>query len=163
MQGVSGFPYLATFSYFTNEIYTSIYNSEDKQDLTMSFSKVNAGLNYTLDSSYQTDSLSSGTIKLLNQCLIKGIRFSLVPFPSIGVKEICETWAASIEDITLKLNISKENIVDWMIKNFKKEKVSISQSDLENKNFAEIFNDYEIKKRHHLLIVLLFYICAFAF
>ena len=100
-----------------------------------------------LDSSYQTDFLSSGTISLINQCLIKGIRFSLVPFPSIGVKEICETWAASIEDITLKLNISKENIVDWMIKNFKKEKVSISQSDLENKNFAEIFNDYEIKKK----------------
>ena len=43
-----------------------------------------------------------------------------------------------------------------MIKNFKKEKVSISQSDLENKNFAEIFNDYKIR-RHHLLIVLLFY------
>ena len=41
-------PYLATFSRLTNEIYTSFYNSEDKQDLTMSFSKVNAGLHYTL-------------------------------------------------------------------------------------------------------------------
>ena len=78
--------YHATFSRLTNEIYTSFYNSEDKQDLTMSFSKVNAGLHYTLDSSYQTDFLI-GTISLINQCLIKGIRFSLVPFPSIGVKK----------------------------------------------------------------------------
>tara|TARA_B100000927_G_scaffold157731_1_gene127050 strand:+ start:1153 stop:2262 length:1110 start_codon:yes stop_codon:yes gene_type:complete len=140
-------PYLATFSRLTNEIYTRFYDSSEKEDLNMSFGTVKAGLHYTLDSSYQVDFLSSAALSLINQCLIKGIRFSLVPFPLIGVREICETWAASIEDITLKLNISKNTIVEWMMKNFEKEKVTISQSDLENKNFAEIFTDYEIKKK----------------
>ena len=139
-------PYLATFSRLTNELYTRFYNSE-MNDLNMSFGPVQAGLHYTCDSSYQVDFLSCATLSLINQCLIKGIRFSLVPFPSIGDKEICEAWSASIEDLTSQLNISKENIVDWMIKNFKKEKVTITKSDLGNKNFTEIFTDYEIKKK----------------
>ena len=139
-------PYLATFSRLTNELYTRFYKSE-VNDLNMSFGPVPAGLHYTCDSSYQVDFLSSATLSLINQCLIKGIRFSLVPFPSIGDKEICEAWSASIEDLTSQLNISKENIVDWMIKNFKKEKVTITESDLENKDFNEIFTDYEIKKK----------------
>lgn len=140
-------PYLATFSRLTNEIYSRFYDSSDSDNLQMSFGPVKAGLHYTLDYSYQVDFLSSGTLSLINQCLVKGIRFSLVPFPSIGEKEICQNWAASIEDLTLKLNISKETIVEWMAKNFKKEKVSINNLDLENKDFSEIFADYEIKKK----------------
>ena len=139
-------PYVATFSRLVNELYSKFYQSEDN-DLNMSFGSFNAGLHYTCDSSYQVDFLSSAVLSLINQCLIKGIRFSLVPFPSIGDKEICEDWSASIEDLTSQLSISKENIVGWMSKNFKKEKVTITDSDLENENFAEIFTDYEIKKK----------------